>query len=38
MMFSLTPIVPHSVTPSVDWMSTRVFAAVPLVESMMRTL
>jgi hypothetical protein len=38
MMFSLTPIVPHSWTPSVDWISTRVVAAVPLVESMMRTL
>ncbi len=38
MMFSLTPIVPHSVTPSLDSISTRVVAAVPVVESMMRTL
>ena len=37
-MFSLTPMVPHSVTPSLDWISTRVVAAVPVVESMMRTL
>jgi len=37
-MFSLTPMVPHSVTPSVDWISTRVVAAVPVVESMIRTL
>ena len=30
MMFSLTPTVPHSRWPSLDWMSTRVFAAVPV--------
>ena len=37
-MFSLTPMVPHSLTPSLDWISTRVVAAVPVDESMIRTL
>ena len=32
MMFSLTPTVPHSRFPFVDWMSTRVFEAVPEFE------
>src|SRR5262245_54670162 len=38
MMLSFTPTVPHSALPSVVWMSTRVLAAVPVLESMMRTL
>ena len=38
MMFSLTPTVPHSRLPSVDVMSTRVLAAVPVLLSRMRTL
>lgn len=38
MMFSLTPTVPQSRLPSVDWISTRVFAAVPATPSRMRTL
>ena len=38
MMFSLTPTVPQSRLPSVDWMSTRVLAAVPVAVSRMRTL
>jgi len=37
-MLSCTPTVPHSVVPSLDSISTRVRAAVPLFESMMRTL
>src|SRR5262245_19563028 len=37
-MLSLTPTVPHSDSPSLDSMRTRVRAAVPLPESMMRTL
>ena len=38
MMLSLTPTVPHSDAPLVDSMSTRVLAAVPVFDSMMRTL
>ena len=38
MMFSLTPTVPHSFLPSLDWMRTRVLAAVPVLDSRMRTL
>ncbi len=38
MMFSLTPTVPHSRLPSLDVMSTRVLAAVPVVPLMIRTL
>lgn len=38
MMFSLTPTVPHSRLPSLEVMSTRVLAAVPVVPLMMRTL
>ena len=38
MMLSLTPTVPHSSWPFVDSISTRVFAAVPVLDSMMRTL
>src|SRR5712691_7795394 len=37
-MLSLTPIVPHSAAPLLDSMSTLVLAAVPVAESMMRTL
>ena len=32
MMLSLTPTVPHSSLPSLDWMRTRVFAAVPVAD------
>ena len=37
-MFSLTPTVPHSSLPSLDSISTRVLAAVPVAVSRMRTL
>ncbi len=38
MMFPSQPTVPHSSLPSVDSMSTRVFAPVPVSVSRMRTL
>ena len=38
MMLSLAPTVPQSSLPSVDSISTRVLAAVPVAESRMRTL
>ena len=38
MMFSETPIVPHSRSPSLDSSSTLVTAAVPWLSSRMRTL
>ncbi len=38
MMFSETPIVPHSRSPSEESSSTRVIASVPWVSSRMRTL
>src|ERR1700722_2529564 len=38
MILSLTPTVPHSSRPSLDWMRTRVLAAVPVLESRIRTL
>ena len=38
MMFSSTPTVPHSALPSLDWISTRVLAAVPVALSRIRTL
>src|SRR6185369_13746283 len=37
-IFSLTPTVLHSSVPSVDCSRTRVFAAVPVAESRIRTL
>src|SRR5436190_14114875 len=37
-IFSLTPTVLHSFLPSLDSISTRVLAAVPVAESRMRTL
>ena len=38
MMFSLTPTVPHSRLSSLDWMSTRVRAAVPVFEPLSEPL
>src|SRR5258707_507015 len=38
MMFSLTPTVPHSCFASLVVINTRVFAAVPVALSMIRTL
>ncbi len=38
MILSFTPTVPHSSLPSVDWISTRVRALVPVEDSRMRTL
>jgi len=38
MIFSLTPTVPHSSRPLEDWISTRVLAAVPVLDSRIRTL